>query len=56
MSHLETIARAAYQNWAAQFGSPTEPVDWKNLSPQARNGWISVVLAVLNTARTTGVL
>jgi len=56
MSHLETIAQAAYQTWVLQFTQDHGGVDWTQLSRENQNSWLAIAMSVLSAARSTGVL
>lgn len=56
MSHLETIARAAYATWVERCGAASTDFEWEKIPQERRNAWIAIVFAVLDSARTTGTI
>ena len=56
MSHLETIARAAYAKWVERCGAASTDFEWEKIPQERRNSWIAIVFAVLDSARTTGTI
>jgi hypothetical protein len=56
MSHLDTIARAAYTAWVARCGTASADFEWEKITQEKRNAWIAIVFAVLDSARTTGTI